>query len=553
MTPPVPSSRASRAALLLLAALAASSPSRAQAVAASDTEPAATADTGLSTLPASELSALPPSEPPPSPVADIMAAEPPVAPYADPLLLEDAIARALAANFSIQIQRLTARSTAEAVEIARADYDPTVAISAATRQVQRQTSRLAVDSNGVITEPGVRNDDDSAGVSLSQRIPLGTTITGSTDIFRNDRNRVAPGTIDPTYDSAVGIEIRQPLLRGAGVSINNAALERARLGTERAQADFAAAVFTVVRDVEVAYANLALAREQLGIRAFSLEVRKKLLEENRARRDTGVATDLEVLQAEVGVATAARDLLLARQSARDREDELLRLLGHETFDHPVGPVNLPVSTPSPVDLAASLERARAHTPEFFSALAAIRQQEIDVRTARNARLPQLDVSAAAGYTSSDETLRGSNASLWDGNGYNWRVGASLTFPWGFREERARLRQARAGREREELRLAEIEQDILVSVRNAVRALETSLENLRLSSLTAQLSAREFEVEKARYDSGLSTFRRVQEAQDDLDLARLAELQAKVNLRTAQANLDRLEGNAPARYNLTLVP
>jgi outer membrane protein TolC len=116
-----------------------------------------------------------------------------------------------------------------------------------------------------------------------------------------------------------------------------------------------------------------------------------------------------------------------------------------------------------------------------------------------------------------------------------------------------LRQARSGLNQEELRYAQVEQQVLVSVRNAVRALETSVENLRLSTLTAQLSGRQFEVEKARYDSGLSTFRLVQEAQDDYDLARLAELQAKVNQRTAQANLDRLEGNATTRYNLSLQP
>ncbi len=71
--------------------------------------------------------------------------------------------------------------------------------------------------------------------------------------------------------------------------------------------------------------------------------------------------------------------------------------------------------------------------------------------------------------------------------------------------------------------------------------------------TAELRAREYETEKARYDSGLSTFRRVQETQDDLDQSRLAELQAKVNLRVAQANLDRLEGTAADRYRLTLLP
>ncbi len=511
-------------------------------------------ETGLSSLPpppadpATQTAARPPR----SPVEDIMQAPPPATPYADPLTLESAIAQALEANFDVQIQRSTAKSAAESEVIARSDYDPTVTATAATSQSQSNDPRASVDSNGLLNSSGSRTDSDSARVSLSQKTPLGTVVTGTTRLNRNDRNRTPPEP-DPAYSSTVSIGVRQPLLKGAGTSINNAALERAKLGTERARADFAAQVFTVVRDIEVAYSNLAYAREQVGIRSFSLEVRKKLLEENRTRRDTGVATDLEVLQAEVSVATAARDLLLARQTARDREDELLRLLGKETFESPVGPVTLPpVATPK-VDIAASLERARANTPEYFSALASIRQQEIDLRTAKNNRLPQLDVGAEAGYTNTDGTLRSSNANLWDGDGYNWTVDVSLSFPWGFREERARVRQARAGREREELRLAKVEQTILVDVRNAVRSLETSVENLRLSSLTAELRAREYETEKARYDSGLSTFRRVQETQDDLDQSRLAELQAKVNLRVAQANLDRLEGTAADRYRLTLLP
>lgn len=550
----------SRPARVLLAAmLAAALPAHGDPSPAADAPsvaapaPETPAETGLTSLPAP-----PPDSPasaaasaPRSAVADIMEAPAPVTPYADPLTLETAIAQALEANFDVLIQRVTARSTAEAEAIAQADFDPTVTVTANTRQTQ--SARTTVDSNGnIIPGTGARIDNDDASISLSKRTPLGTTITGTTNLNRRDSNR-NPTPPDPAYDSDVSITVRQPLLKGAGTAINNAALERARLGTERARADFAAQVFTVVRDIEVAYSNLAYAREQVGIRTFSLEVRKKLLEENRARRDTGVATELEVLQAEVGVATAARDLLLARQTARDREDELLELLGRETFENPVGAVALPPVALPAIDIAASLERARANTPEYFSALASIRQQEIDVRTAKNARLPQLDLSATAGYTNTDEELRSSNADLWDGRGYNWRVGASLSFPWGFREERARIRVARAGREREELRLAQIEQNILVSVRNAVRALETSAENLRLSSLTAELRSREYETEKARYDSGLSTFRRVQESQDDLDLARLAELQAKVNLRAAQANLDRLEGTAADRYGITLLP
>ncbi|MBC8010789.1 MAG: TolC family protein, partial [Burkholderiales bacterium] len=476
---------------------------------------------------------------------------PETTPYGVPLTLENSIAQALEANFDIQIQRITTRSAVDNEAIARANFDPTIGASASSGQ--SQSSRTTVDANGNIFLAGPRNDTDDVGVSISQRTSLGTTVTGASGVTRRDSNRASSAALDPAYDSDVGITIRQPLLKGAGTSINNAAIERARLGTERSRADFTAQVFTVVRNIEVAYANLALSRELVGIRAFSLEVRKKLLEENRARRDTGVATDLEVLQAEVGVATAARDLLLSRQNARDSQDQLLRLLGHESFEHPVGPVALPAPPPPVIDLSASLERARTNTPEFFSALASIRQQEIDIRIAQNNNKPQLDLGGRAAYTNTDGTLRNSNGNLWDGNGYNWQVDLSVNLPWGFREEKARLRQAIAGRDRENLRLAQIEQTILVDVRDAVRALETGIENVRLSTLTATLSGREFEVEKARYDSGLSTFRAVQEAQDDYDQARLAELQAKVDLRTAQANLDRLEGTAPARYNLTLAP
>lgn len=548
MTAPAPLRRLPP--LLTLALLAASgSPTHAQTPSTPPASPGVESPAPLP--PTSGLSELPSLERPRSPVADILEEPPPATPYAEPLTLRDAIARALNANFDVKIQRSTTDIARAEQQVARADYDPTLSISASTGQTQ--STRATVDANGRIIGNNTRSDLDDARVSLTQRTPLGTTLTGSSRLNRIDRNPDTFGTLDPAFDSDIALIVRQPLLRGAGTSINNAALERARFGSERARADFTARVFTVVRDVEIAYANLALAREQVGLRAFSLDVRKRLLEENQARRDTGVATDLEVLQAEVGVATAARDLLLARQTARDREDDLLRLLGHENFEHPVGPVALAPADKPTVDLANSLQRARANSPEYYSALAAIRQQEIDLRTARNNRLPQLDLQAGAGYSSTDPTLREAGSGLWDGEGYDWQVGLSLSFPWGFRQERARIVQARAGRDREEIRLAQVEQDIVVSVRSAVRALETGVENLRLSSLTVQLREREFEVEKARYDNGLSTFRRVQETQDDLDQARVAELQARVNLRSALADLDRLEGTAPQRYELSLEP
>ena len=82
----------------------------------------------------------------------------------------------------------------------------------------------------------------------------------------------------------------------------SASFRRAELGVDRANLDLKGSVLVIVRNVEAAYYNLVFARQQRGVRQLSLELAQQLLEANRARRQTGVATDLDVLQAEFGVA-----------------------------------------------------------------------------------------------------------------------------------------------------------------------------------------------------------------------------------------------------------
>src|SRR5205814_5437855 len=104
---------------------------------------------------------------------------------------------------------------------------------------------------------------------------------------------------------------RQSLLSGFGRDINRAGIVRAEIGLLRANLDFKAQVLNVIQDTENAYYNLAYAREQLSVRNFSLALANKLFDEAKTRRDTGVATDQDVLQAEVGVANSRRGVILA--------------------------------------------------------------------------------------------------------------------------------------------------------------------------------------------------------------------------------------------------
>jgi outer membrane protein TolC len=99
------------------------------------------------------------------------------------------------------------------------------------------------------------------------------------------------------------------------------------------------------------------------------------------------------------------------------------------------------------------------------------------------------------------------------------------------------------------RLEQLELQLLVDVRSAVRAVETNLASVQIAAQATQLAAKQYDLHKARFDAGLSTSRLVLQAQDDLETARMNELAAKATLWSALAELHRLEGTSIAQFGV----
>jgi len=485
---------------------------------------------------------------------------PPPANATQPLTLDECVSRALAKNFDVTIQRFTTASASGDIEIAKAAFDQNLSLETSRlfdRSAPNTTAITSTDPvTGVVTTTAAslstQQETQDSRLSVSQKIATGATITATGVLDRSKRSPAfSTYGLNPAYTGNVGLIVRQPLLKGAGTGVNRAAIKRAKLGLDRSNYDLKSTVLAVVRNVETAYYNLVFAREQLDVRRFSLEVAEKLLDENKTRRSTGVATDLEVLQSEVGVANAQRDLLLADQTVHNNEDALLQLIGQFEFDRTPGAVHFDDEPVPAVSFDTSYQLARDNQPDYLSTSLSIEQFKLDLKTAKDARLPQLDLTGSVGEMSLEDSYRNASTEVWNGKGYNWQVDLSVTLPWGFRAEKARYRQAQLALDRQQAVLQQMEQSILVQVRSAVRAVATNQESVRISALATELSEKQFEQEKARYEAGLSTFRFVQQSQADLDTARVAELQARVNLRNALADLAKLEGSSLARYKINL--
>ncbi|WP_138223119.1 TolC family protein [Nibricoccus aquaticus] len=476
-----------------------------------------------------------------TPVAPAPATVPstvPATPSVRPLTLDEAVALALDKNFDLKIQRLATDSAGDSLIIAESAYDPTLSLTTARSYSQ------SID--GVTSQSGL-----DTRIGASQKIATGATISGSGSLDRSSSRPSLSSSLNPVFNSDVSLSVRQPLLRGFGTTVNRAAINRAKLGVSIANLDLKDSVLATIRSVESAYYTLAFARAQLDVRRFSLEVAEKLVSENRTRVSVGSAIDLDVLQSEVGVANARRALLQAEQTARNAEDNLVALINPFQFAVTPGPVVLPELGAITVSFDRSYKLARDQAPDLASTQLSIEQLKLDAAVAKKNQLPTLDVGAAFGYNARKNNAGEAASDVWGSDGHNWQLDATVSLPWGLRADKARHRQALSTLNREQLRLQQLDQSILVQVRSAIRAVETNDESVRIAALATKLSEEQFEAENARNQNGRSTFRAVQEAKEDLDTARISELQARLALTNALADLSRLEASSLTRYRINL--
>lgn len=467
------------------------------------------------------------------------AAPPPVATPA--LTVEDCIARALQKNFDLKIEEFSTDIARETLNAANTAFEPVF-----TATAQKQVAKYAP------LVGGGKTDTTDARVGFSEFLPSGATVGVSTSLTREGgSSSVNPQVFNPLYNSDVVLTVSQPLLRGFGPAISRAEIERSRLGVTIARLTFKSRVLRVVRDTEAAYYNLVFARENRIVKQHSLELAQELLAENQTRKLTGVATDLDVLSASVGVANARNGIVLAEEAVKNSEDALLALIGQFEFDTPLGSVALlPYQEPSPsFDLSYKL--ARDHQPDYLAAQYAVKQLKIDVTTAHNATLPTLNLGGTAGFSGTDRTLGSSIGNVSNGDANNWEIDLSLSVPWGLHADRARYRSTLASLHQQEMRVRQLDQSLLVEVRADVRAVESNRESVDITAKGTELATHQYDLELARFKAGLSTSRQVLQTQDDLENARVNELLARVNLRIAIANLHQLESSSLDRYHIKL--
>ena len=129
----------------------------------------------------------------------------------------------------------------------------------------------------------------------------------------------------------------------------------------------------------------------------------------------------------------------------------------------------------------------------------------------------------------------------------------MEFPLGNRTARANLARAEIVQTQLERRRQQLEQLIEGEVRDAMQAVRSSEQRLDAASSQRRYALEQYESERRRFDSGLSTVFLVLERQTAFVTAQALELRARADLNQAIAQLERATGGTLEWHGVKIQP
>ena len=200
---------------------------------------------------------------------------------ADLLTIEDCIRIALEKNYDVRISENATKRAEQDVEIANAQFQPSLAVSTSDSFNTQIRSSDRLDG---AAQP--QSNAQSNRLTVSKDLDTGGTLSMSTRLNRNYSNSTN-STINPAYRASTTLSIRQPLLSGYGPGVARANRKLSKLSLEQSKLDFQATVLTTINTTESAYHSFVFAQEQHEVRKAALELAEDLLEENKTKEETG--------------------------------------------------------------------------------------------------------------------------------------------------------------------------------------------------------------------------------------------------------------------------
>jgi len=460
--------------------------------------------------------------------------------------LEAALARILAANPQVDLQKASVEQAQGNVMITEGAFDWSLTAGLANSRSQESSFS---SSTGQEVPTQILTDAVSMGTSKTFR--NGWSLTVSNEVGRSRLDDARFGTVGTNDLSA---KLTVPLLRGAGPGSPQADQNQALATLSSTRLSSVHEITGLIYQGVVGYWNSYALQRNIDVMNETMQRAAEVADMLVARVRGGELAQVEYDRSLAELRLREVDVLDSVQSAVSAREQLAVILGID--EHGAAPEAVTPFPETPafekteaLNRAALVATALDRRLDLQALEESARAQSIAVTKSEHNVMPSLDLELSSGYTSGIGRFKSSDVhSLYRGgelNGPDHTAQVTLTYPLGndaaegqLRADKASLRQIRAN-------IQTLRNTIRSDVSIAFSRLSTSLRQLRKAEESLRLLEEVAMETRRKLSLGGATMTDLVSVEDRLATSRLQVIEAKRGYATALAELRYVTGTLAA--------
>lgn len=448
------------------------------------------------------------------------------------LSLNEAILLAVRENPNVQQSQLNNVMQKFAVEVQQWQFSPHFAFQVTRTMTRSVTNGVGQNAYAWAIQP-----------SATWQSPIGTqaTLTSTNNVYSN-------------YNPGLSLQIIQPLIRGFGRPVVEAALNNAKDSEHVSRLNVQGTLRTTITAVINAYLDVVSAEHTVKNDMASLNRAETSVRQTRMFIKAGRKAGVELVTVQADVANAQTKLENDKNALQQARYALLTAIGIDPS------TNISFSS---LDVTHLIKKY--HVPDLVTAKEMILQNDIQFQTdqitlqgatkrslliAEDNTRWQLNVTANAGM--GNGTGGGASAGINSlTNGYNQTQSAAinLVIPIDDQVAKQALANARIGLREAEIALKQEKWQKETNAINGWNTIISAERALKFAENAESLQLRTYNISFQKYSYGLIDSLELQSAQQQLNEREQALIDARVNYLKALVNLDQLIGNTLNTWNI----
>ncbi len=535
------------------------------------------------------------------------------------LSLEDAITFALEDNLAIAVERYA--PWLDQVSLLRAKsgingpipFDPSVTgtlnLDASTTPLNNPLFAGVIPTGSADTPTATiplayEQHIGNVNFQYTQYFHAGTELQVGLTNSRTSTNFGSFNLFNPYVQSALTLEITQPLLRGFGTLPNTRLIVEAKNVEKVGLSQLSQQVMATVTQASTDYWELVYARQNVKVEQTAVQVSQTLLDDNKERFSIGTLASLDVLTAQSQLASDKQALVQAQSIQLQDETTLLNDITKNPLDVTLAGIEIvpttPISAPGiseNIKIEDAVKEAWEKRPELQQIALMLKNAGIEVKATKNELLPAVNVfgeyiatglsgiqtatstaqtgaflpglpvvnaagTPVAGFFEATALTSSSQVVFPGGIGEalnrmisakypSFEVGINFTLPIRNRAAQADNAQALLDQRQQETQYRQEQNTIFVNVRNALIALQEDRASLAAAVEARQLAVETFQDEQEKYRLGSSTSYNVVLRSRDVTTAEGTELRVSINLLEDELKLNQAIGRTLEVNNITV--